>query len=256
VGRGKVGRALQRALSAAGIDCRLVAGRAARFPGAADVYLLAVPDARIRDVASRLTDQLGKAHVVLHCAGARDARELDVLAARGVATGVFHPLLSFAGARPSFVDATFTVLGVPRARRTARHLARALGARVVQLEAPPGPAYHAAAALLANGAAALAHLSAQVLAAVGFSPRAAEHALAGLLHSVAHNIDAVGVPAALTGPVSRGDGATVSAHLAALVAIDPKLARAYRALQPAILDSARAQGLAPSLARKVERALK
>ena len=259
IGRGRVGRALARALAEAGMDHELVRGRELRASASTfTVYLLAVPDAHIRAVAETLAPTMSGARaaraVALHCAGARGLNELAPLAARGVGVGVFHPLVSFAAVgRSELRGATFTAFGDARATTAARRLARRLGASCTVLPAPPGPAYHAAAALVANGAAALAHLGTHILAALGFEQRAGERALAGLLRSVADNVARVGVPAALTGPVVRGDAATVAAHLRALATLDPKLMRAYAALQPLVLESARAAGLDPQSARNVAR---
>ncbi|MDB4972817.1 MAG: Ketopantoate reductase PanG [Myxococcaceae bacterium] len=262
VGRGKVGRSLHGALRRAGVDSALIAGRAAeRGARSVDVYLLAVPDAHIAEVARRLSGRVRAGAVVLHLAGARDARELSFLRERGAAVGVFHPLLSFARVAtskrgPRFEGATFSAFGDPAALKAAGKLAHKLAARVVFLEAAPGPAYHAAAALLANGAVALTQLGVRALLAVGFEQRQAERALSTLLASVADNVADLGVPSALTGPVARGDGDTVRAHVAALRRIDPKLAQHYAALQPAIVEAALAQGLAPERARQVLRALR
>lgn len=262
IGRGKLGRALARALTEAGIATTLIAGRRPRGFQGHDVYVIATGDAHIRRTAATLAPALPARAVVLHCAGARDLRELAPLSARGIAIGVFHPLLSFPSRRaaPTFAGATFTSYGDARAVACARKLARKLDARCVvlrDLTASDGaPAYHAAAALVANGAAALSDLGVRVLGSLGYPQRDAERALAALLASVAYNVRTLGVPRALTGPVVRGDAATVARHLRALGALDPALMRAYAALQPAVLESARAAGLAPERVRAIRRALR
>ena len=257
IGRGKVGRTLQRELAQAGVESKLVAGRFRRLPGARDVYLLAVPDARLSEVAQALVPHVDRRSVVLHCAGARDQHALAALRACGARVGVFHPLVSFATAHAahSLRGVTFTSFGDRAAIAAARKLARLLRAHLVVLEQAPGPAYHAAAALVANGAAALAQLGARALGQVGFRQRDAERALSTLLSSVAQNIAQVGLPGALTGPVARGDAATVAAHVGALARIDRELVEAYLALQPAVLATAKAAGLDPKLARKLARTL-
>lgn len=244
IGRGKVGRALHAGLGAAGIASTLHRGRAARPPAPYfDAYVLAVPDARLAALAERLAPTLDRRAVVLHCAGARGIEELAPLAARGLAVGVMHPLVSFAGARTTqLAGVTFTLVGAPRACRVARVLAKHLGAHTVTLRAP-GPAYHAAAALVANGAVALADAGVRMLAPLGYPPDKAARALAGLLASVADNVRALGPTAALTGPVVRGDVATVKAHLAALRVLDPALAEAYARVLPLITETASARGL-------------
>lgn len=252
VGRGKVGRTLARELRQAELACTLVSGRNPTPREPYDVYLLAVPDHAIHDTAASLAARVNGREVALHCAGARDESELLPLAARGLSVGMFHPLISFAGATPSLSlrHSTFTFSGDARAEKVARKLARKLGARCVALPAA-GPAYHAAAALVANGTVALAQQGSRILRSLGFTQREAERALAGLLASVAHNVAARGLPAALTGPVVRGDVATVARHLAALEQLERRLAHSYRTTLPAIIEAARDAGLSPTLARKL-----
>lgn len=248
-GRGKLGRALATRLSARGVQVSLRAGARARpepraktRKPARTVYLLAVPDGSIATVAERIAPGLSPRDVVLHCAGSRDLSVLDAAARTGAATGVLHPLVSFASRRkpPALAGATFVAHGAPHALRAARWLCRELEAHC--LVAPiTGPAYHAAAALLANGSAALAYSAQRILVELGLTPRSAQRALAGLLATVADNVHALGVPAALTGPVSRGDRATVRSHVRALVRLSPELASHYRGTLPVIAACARAQ---------------
>jgi predicted short-subunit dehydrogenase-like oxidoreductase (DUF2520 family) len=215
-------------------------------------WILAVPDARIAEVAAGLAVEPGD--VVLHCAGARGPEELAGARAHGAHVAGFHPLVSFAGKPQPFEGVTFVAHGDARATARARALARKLGARCL-VRPVLGPAYHAAAALLANGSVALALAAQRILAAQGVPERDAERALSGLLASVARNLDQVGLPQALTGPVVRGDAATVAGHLAALGTLDPELAATYAAVQPVVLAAARAAGLPPAQARAIERAL-
>jgi predicted short-subunit dehydrogenase-like oxidoreductase (DUF2520 family) len=249
IGRGKLGRALATQLAQHGVEVSLRPGTHAQAEPRAKaakatrlVYVLAVPDAAIAKVAEHIAPRLAARDVVMHCAGARGLSELEAAAHVGAATCVLHPLVSFASRRklPALAGATFVAHGAPRALSAARWLCQELEARC--LVAPiTGPAYHAAAALLANGSAALAYSAQRILVELGIAPRSAERALAGLLATVAHNVRALGVPAALTGPVSRGDQATVRSHLRALARLSPELAGHYRRTLPIIAACARAQ---------------
>lgn len=257
LGRGRLGRGLHRALSRAGVDATLASGRATapRTVRAADVLVLAVPDDRIAEAASRLSPWLRPGAVVLHCAGARGPSELSACRTAGAAVGVLHPLASFATRPRDLGGATFVLAGDARAVAAGRRLARAVGARALLADVH-GPAYHAAAALVANGAAALAAAGVEVLERVGIARRDAERALGGLLRTVADNVEAVGVPASLTGPVARGDAATVAGHRAALEATAPAVRPVYDALAPVILSVALAAGLSASGADAIRRALR
>lgn len=253
VGRGRVGRGLRRALRRAGIEARLVAGRS-RPRASRDVpTILAVPDPAIPSVAASLEVEPGA--VVLHCSGRLSPEALRV--GEGVHVGAMHPLASFADPKrpPALEGTTFVIDGDRAAVAVALRVAKACGARA--LVAPlHGPAYHAAAALAANGAAALSAIAVRVLRAIGASERDAQRAIGALLRTVGENVEAVGVPGALSGPVIRGDAATVLAHRAALGALDPDARRAYDAVAPAILDCALAAGLDEADAGEVRRALR
>lgn len=246
LGRGKLGRSLANELRAAQVDVTLRAGRSRagfeRSRTTRCIFILAVPDAQIARVAEALAAQVGRADVVLHCAGARTREELTACAERGAATAGFHPLVSFASARklPPLAGTSFVVAGDARAVRSARWLCRQLRSHCIV--APIlGPAYHAAAALLANGSAALGFDAVRILCDLGVTQPDAERALAGLLASVAFNIRNVGLPEALTGPVARGDRATVRAHRAALGALSAAHRTAYAQIQPSIERCAKAR---------------
>jgi predicted short-subunit dehydrogenase-like oxidoreductase (DUF2520 family) len=102
--------------------------------------------------------------------------------------------------------------------------------------------YHAAAGLLANGAAALSALSAALLFQAGAPQRDVPRALGPLLRSVANNVEALGVRAALTGPIRRGDVAMVRRHLEAVKRTSPGALAVYAALGKAQLTLARGLG--------------
>ena len=259
IGRGRVGRALGRALDAS-VQHRVVAvgrrWRASSVHGA-EAVVLAVSDDSIELVAEKIAPDLQPGATVLHCAGARGVEELRACEARGAAVGIMHPLVSFPSTRsnPSLRGTTFTVNGSRRAIATGRRIARACGARVVV--AQTGDArYHAAAALAANGAAALAFVSVGVLEGIGFDKRAAERAIGALLQSVGENVQSLGVPGALTGPIARGEAEAVAHHRKALRRVSRDALLAYDAVVPVIVKCARASGLSQANASKILRTIK
>jgi predicted short-subunit dehydrogenase-like oxidoreductase (DUF2520 family) len=257
-GRGRLGRGLARALESGNVETRLVSGRSlGRLTLArGDVVVLAVPDPAIRGAAEALAPRVGGGVVVLHTAGARGVGELDACTRAGAPSGVMHPLASFPTRRaePVLAGTTFVIAGAPRAVSAAKRIARTVGARTLVANVH-GARYHAAAALAANGAAALASTSVRILEGLGIDRRAAARAVGALLRTVAVNVERVGVPDALTGPVARGDAATVAAHRRALGRDRDALA-AYDAIAPTILRVAREAGLDEALAEDVRRALR
>ena len=259
VGRGRVGSGLRQTLAnSASIEVRSSGRRvSAAAVGAADAIVLAVSDDAIEEVAEIIAPHLGRKTTVVHCAGARSVDELRACAERGAAVGVMHPLVSFPSKRnpPNLAGTSFTVCGDRAANATSRRIASACGARVVVAQTGD-PAYHAAAALTANGAAGLAFASVSLLTRLGFEQRAAEQAIGGLLRTVGENVQRLGVPEALTGPIARGDAPTVGRHRRALRRLSRDALGAYDAVVPVIVRCARAAGLSKASAAKVLRETK
>lgn len=278
VGQGRVGRGLARVLRRTGppgarlrlgrsgrsrrpsheVEVRMTAGRqpVAQAIRRADVILLAVPDPAIEPTAAAIAPKLGPSPVVLHASGSRSPEVLAACAERGAAIGACHPLASFADPQqpPSLAGVTFLLAGDTVAVRAGRRLARAVGGRALTGPAP-GPAYHAAAAMSANGSAALAAVAVRILEDLEVESVDAQRAIGALLRTVAENVENVGLPAALSGPVIRGDAATVRRHREALDELDYAAKEAYDAIAPAILDLAVDGGLPEPRAEAVREAL-
>lgn len=257
VGRGRVGRAL-----AAGLR-----GQAARVStlgrkwtgsriAAADLVILAVPDHEIAKTAKAITPSLKPPVVVVHCAGALELGELQAPKKVGASIGVLHPLASCANTRTptTLAHTTCLVYGDPKAVRQCRRVIRMLDARAVVRQVD-GPTYHAAAALVANGSAALAFAGSRILQRLGFSAREADRALGGLLRTVGDNVAHVGTPEALTGPIARGDADTVRMHRRALATFGKTTVLTYDRTATVILECAKAAGLSRANATKIVRAL-
>jgi predicted short-subunit dehydrogenase-like oxidoreductase (DUF2520 family) len=249
-GAGKVGTALSRALRARGVATTLRAAR--KGPPRtidADVIVLAVRDRDLAAVVQTMAvaRPMARTAVVVHVSGAIDAAPLAPL--RSVCAGVaqMHPMISFASTRfaPGLSRGNVLVQGDGAAPARARWLAHTLGMTPRTIRGLDPVAYHAAAGLVANGAAALAAVGAELLERAGVPREVARKMLGPLLRSVADNVEALGFPDALTGPVRRGDAAGVEGHLAVLRAKLPRAMALYLASAEAQLPLARAIGDAP-----------
>lgn len=254
IGPGRLGSALAAALAALGTPV-LVASRRdvpavlldregvdaapiATLVGRCDTVFLAVPDREVAALANALPWRAGQAAV--HHSGAMGLDVLAPAAARGAQVGCFHPLQTFpAGTPPEQAPALFhgITCGIEAAEPLGSRLealAVGLGARSVRLEGVDRAAYHAAAVLASNDVVALMAAAARTWALAGLPPEAAREALAPLLTASARNVAGLPLERALTGPIARGDVATVEGHLAALRAT-PDLAALYRALAAELL---------------------
>jgi predicted short-subunit dehydrogenase-like oxidoreductase (DUF2520 family) len=215
----------------------------------ADIIVLAIRDGDLRPLAETMSKErvVPKNAVVVHVAGAFDAEPLAPLRARCAGVAQMHPLLSFASTRfsPDMAGSSALLQGDRAAVARAKRVARLLGMKPWTIRGLDTALYHAAAGLVANGSAALAALGGELLIRAGVAPGAAPRMLAPLLRSVADNVQALGFPQALTGPVRRGDAAAVQKHLAILRAKLPRAVGLYLASVQAQMPLARAIGDAP-----------
>ncbi len=258
VGSGRAARSLARSLARRGH--RLVIARrgdsaerlsadlgadlvaAEQALATADATILAVPDGHVARLAEALAAAAapGEQRVVLHLAGSLGLDALAPLAEAGYATAAMHPLQVLSGWRIP-PGTTFAVEADAVARPLVARLVADLGG--VEIELPPGArvAYHVAAVIAANLGMTLLAEAVDLLEQRGIDRGEALQGLSGLVRGgLEASLDA-GLPAALTGPVTRGDAGTVAAHLEALTA-DPDLQAAYRAVSRLALRQACKEG--------------
>lgn len=226
VGRGRVGGSLAKAAEFAGIQVRLArADEAAGAVEGAGAALLCVPDEAISEVCARIAP--ASPSLVGHVSGATQLDALSPATDRGAAAFSLHPLQTFA-------DGVTPVEGTPAAIAGsddealcfARSLAEALGMRPFGVPEESRAAYHAAAAISSNLLVALEESAAELVQLLGIED--ARELLAPMVLRTAANW-AEGGPAALTGPIARGDRATVGRHRA-LAETAPELLPMYDAL--------------------------
>jgi predicted short-subunit dehydrogenase-like oxidoreductase (DUF2520 family) len=252
-GAGKAGAGLARALRSRGVKTRLRAAREG-LPRTldADIVILAVRDRDLAPLAARMREAelVRRRAVVLHVAGALGPEPLATLRGACAGVGQMHPMISFASPRwtPQLERGNVHIQGDPIAVSRARGLARLLGMTPRTVPNLDPIAYHAAAGLVANGAAALAAIGAELLVRARVDRDVAPKILGPLLRSVAENVERLGFPQALTGPVRRGDAAGLEKQLATLRTKLPDAVPLYLAAARAQLPLARAIGDAPASA--------
>jgi len=218
VGAGRLGTALARALTSAGFDVVGPLGR--DEPANADAVLLCVPDGEIAEAAQG--SGIDSAGFVGHTSG---ATPLTALGGTAEPFGL-HPLQTFAGGEgpEAFHGIGCAIAGTtPESLAVARELAERLGMLPIEISDSARAAYHAAASLASNFLVTLQHAAEQVAAGAGLEPREARALLAPLVRSTVDNWAERGPEAALTGPVARGDDATVERQRDAVESVAPHL---------------------------------
>jgi predicted short-subunit dehydrogenase-like oxidoreductase (DUF2520 family) len=220
VGAGRLGTSLVPALQAAGVAVHGPFGRGFDDSGF-EVVLLCVPDAEIAAAAAALDP----GRLVGHCSGATG---LDVLAPHR-AFGL-HPLMTVTQDGATFSGAGCAIAGTDDAAlATAAALAQALGMHATEIADGDRAAYHAAASIASNFLITLEGAAEQLLTTTG----ADRELLVPLVRATVENWAGSGAERALTGPIARGDEATVARQREAVASRAPELLELFDALAAA-----------------------
>jgi predicted short-subunit dehydrogenase-like oxidoreductase (DUF2520 family) len=111
--------------------------------------------------------------------------------------------------------------------------------------------YHTAAVFTCNYLVTLVKLAQNLWLDFGVSSKEATRAMLPLLRGTINNIDNIGLPDCLTGPIARGDLGTIEKHLSALESRNPSLLSTYKELGLQTIPIALAKGKVDG--RKIER---
>ena len=163
------------------------------------------------------------AQLIGHCSG---ATTLEVFGDREGFS--LHPLMTVTEGGAEFAGAGCAVAGHlrPRARQSRAGWQQALQMTAVEVPDEDRAAYHAAASIAANFLVTLEG-AAERLAATAGVPR---ELLVPLARAALENWAANGAEQALTGPVARGDEATIARQREAIEQRAPDLLEAFDAL--------------------------
>lgn len=262
VGAGHVGRALGRLFAASGAFAvqdvltrsEASARDAVHFIGAgravatmaelrpADVWMLAVPDDQIGQACTGLaaTRRLDGA-LVFHCSGATSSAALESAAACGALTASVHPIRSFAD--PAAVAGAFAgtwcgIEGAPGALALLQPALLAIGARLAPIDAAAKTLYHAAAVFASNYLVTVIDAALRAYQAAGIPEDVARELARPLATETLANVFRLGPEAALSGPIARGDLATVARQQSALDEWDRGAGSLYAALAEATIGLA------------------
>ena len=238
IGAGKVGFSLGKYLQSGGIalsgyfsKSAKSAREAAAFTGSryyenladivedSDTLFITVPDGAIADI----WDDMGHLPVenknICHCSGSISSTVFFDAEERMAYRYSVHPLYAVSDKYMSYKElskACFAIEGSLGHMEEVVSVFRNMGNAVTEINAEKKALYHAAAVVVSNQMAALAEIGAELLTEAGFDRKDAEMALGPLIEGNAAKIAEAGPTAALTGPVERGDAATVEKHLSVL----------------------------------------
>lgn len=255
VGAGRVGRTLGLLWSRAGVfevqdvltrslesaSAAVKAIGTGRAVGAQDemrpahAWLIATPDDAIAAACTALAGagKLKADDVVFHVSGATPSAALRPAKRCGAHVASVHPIKTFTdpeAAARTFAGTHCGVEGDPPALRILRPAFEQIGARLLEIASDLKPVYHAAGVFACNYLAALIEAALQCHDKAGIPRNVSLEALEPMVRETVDAIFSNGPTRALTGPVARGDAATVADQVQALTTWKGDMAHLYRAL--------------------------
>jgi predicted short-subunit dehydrogenase-like oxidoreductase (DUF2520 family) len=223
-------------------DCQ-VYRTAQEVADAAELVFITTPDDVIPGVASGI--QWHKGQNVVHCSGAHSTDVLEPAMRLGANVGSFHPLQTFANVNEAITNlpgSTFCLEAEESLLSRLKELASLLDGNWVELKPGDKVLYHAAAVFVSNYLVTLVKLALDLWQDFGVSSQEATKALLPLLKGTVNNIENIGVPDCLTGPIARGDLSTIDKHLSALESRDSSIGTTYKELGLQTIPIALAKG--------------
>jgi len=210
---------------------------------AAELVFVTTPDDAIAPVVSKMQWHAGQS--VVHCSGADSTVILEPAQKASANVGVFHPLQTFANAKKAMENipgSTFAIEAEEPLLSTLKDMATVLGGYWIELKASDKVLYHAAAVIACNYLVTLVKLSTDLWQTFNIPTQQATQALLPLIRGTINNIETIGIPKCLTGPIARGDSGTIKKHLNALQESAPSLLSTYQELGLQTIPIALAKG--------------
>ncbi len=198
---------------------------------ASDLVWISVPDDAIGAVARALADSGNwKGKLVFHSSGAVTSDELASLRAKGARVASVHPMMTFVrGEVPQMTNVAFALEGDAAAVRAARAIVYQLGGKPFVIRKENKVLYHAFGSFASPLVIALMASMEQVGIAAGIQKRDIKAVIGPLLEQTLRNYLKRHAGAAFTGPLARGDVATIRKHLVAMEKL-PETRKVYVSL--------------------------
>ena len=191
---------------------------------AAAIHVLAVGDDQVGPACAALAAAVPLAgSIVFHCSGALASSHLQAARDAGALVASVHPIRSFAdpAAVAGHFDGTYCgVEGDAGALAVLMPMLTAIGAQPVPIDAGAKTVYHAAAVFASNYLVTVLDAALRAYQAAGVPEDVARRMAQPLATESLANVFRLGAAAALSGPIARGDMATVARQQQAVSAWD------------------------------------
>ncbi len=189
---------------------------------AVDIIFICVADDVIDSVVSQLKNQFKQNSIVkfiFHCSGALTSDVFDPLRKFGANCASFHPIQTFAGKEHDWQKLNniyFGIEGDSEALQKASEIIQKLKSNQVIIPKEFKSMYHLGCTIASNYLVSLLASAVDIFKKLDFSEKETLKILYPLLSATLANLREKGIDGALTGPILRGDCATIEKHIETL----------------------------------------
>ncbi len=197
-----------------------------------DWVFITTPDRSIKETCEKVASGGGfkDGAIAVHLSGALSSEILASAREHGARALSIHPIQSLASVEQAVRNlpgSYFSMEGDPAAMADGREIVEALGGMLVVIPSEQKALYHAGAAVASNYLVTVVDYAITIFESLGMDRDEALKAVLPLVRGTVNNIERVGVPDALTGPIARGDLDTVEGHINVLAKKLPNMVRLY-----------------------------
>lgn len=223
----------------------------------ANITLIATPDDLITETCIELSQNpfLKEGDIVMHCSGSLASDVLSAASDKKCFVASVHPMRSFAKPELSVAQyqGTYCAMeGDEMAIAILKPLFEKIGSIIYEIDKRKKSAYHAAGVFASNYLITLSHQALVCMKEAGVEHEIAMHVITNLMTSSVSNLETTLSPEhSLTGPIQRGDIATIKKHMEALHNVEQKIL--YASLGKATLTLTQHE---PQTKERIEEALK
>lgn len=190
-----------------------------RLAETADILFITTNDNSIEKLAVKLTEERKSksGQIWIHCSGSLRSEIMCKDLSLQVSYLSLHPLQTFANIDSALVLMPGTHFGLEGDSReteeVGEELVKILGGIPHKIDPCQKNLYHAGAVAASNYLVSLVYLAVKLFKQAGIEKQDALQSLLPLIAGSYHNLEKVGLPDALTGPIARGDIEVVRKHL-------------------------------------------
>ncbi|KUG04997.1 hypothetical protein ASZ90_017606 [hydrocarbon metagenome] len=200
-----------------------------------DILFITTTDSAIQSVVDELANSRAftDGQVVIHMSGAQSSEILNKARHFGARILSLHPLQSFANlemAINNIPGSIFSIEGDKDTYAVGIDMVEKLEGEYFFIDPAAKPLYHAGACVVSNYLVTVINLGIKLMEITGVPREMTVKALLPLIKGTIRNIETVGIPDALTGPISRGDISTILNHLACMEETGAELIDLYSCL--------------------------